>query len=565
MENQNFEKKSLKVLPEVDSEGNLRRLTSDQRDKIINPCVAFANSQDGGALIIGIEDGEELPPNTQIITDQDLPNKLRKRIGELSDGVGIKESKIKKYQNGGEAIVIEILPSQSVIAATSEGRYYIRNSHRTEKLMPNELSRLLNDKPSFIWETIVRNKAPIKNADDDKLRNFISQIRSANKERVSDHVKQKSDEEILEHYFFTDGDFLTNLGVLWIGSRQDRGRLSYCPTLTFLKFDEREERVKKISLDDYYLNPKELLDEVLKFPEWEEGVEISHEASRKLILNYPKDVIRELLVNAIIHRPYTQRGDVTIKLYPDYLEITNPGRFPLGVNAQNFLHRSVCRNEKLAAVCRSLGLMEKEGSGIDKIYESLLSSGKALPTVFEGDDFVSVKVERRILNKETIILLERARKDFDLGQRELISLGLIAENNSLSALEFAKKLNLDFSSSSNPTTQWLGRLPKLEIIKSKGKAKGVEYFVNPEFLKKSNFKGKTNLKGILDHRLEELIYQDVSIYQPSSVGEINQRIGEEIPIRRLRTMLGKMVKKDMICKVGEKKWTKYLINKPATR
>jgi ATP-dependent DNA helicase RecG len=207
--------------------------------------------------------------------------------------------------------------------------------------------------------------------------------------------------------------------------------------------------------------------------------------------------------------------------------------------------------------------MEKEGSGIDKIYESLLSSGKALPIVLEGDDFVSVRVERRILKKETILLLERARKDFDLSQRELISLGLIAENNSLSAAEFVEKLNLNFSSSANPTTQWLGKLQKLEIIKSKGKTKGAEYFVNPEFLKKFDFKGKTNLKGIEDHVLEVLICRDINIYQPSSVGEINQRI-KDVPIRRLRTILSKMVKKDLIYKSGEKKWTKYFINKPAT-
>ncbi len=558
MENQIFENKSLKKLS-FDSNGNWKPSESD-RENIAKPCVAFANAKDGGTLFIGIEDGEKLPPATQIIFDQDLPNKIRKRISDLTQNVAV-VARIQSYPNDGQAIEIKILPSKQTIASTNDGRYYLRISDNSVALLPEDLSQLLTDKPSFIWETQKKTNIPRERIDDGKLRNFISEIRSASETKVNNHIKQKSDEEILEHYFFTDGDCLTNLGVLWIGSRKDRGNISYCPTVVFLKYDERGERVKKIPLDDYYLNPRELVEEVLKFPEWQEGIEISNGIYRKFIPNYPEEVLRELLVNALVHRPYTQRGDVTIKLSPDYLEITNPGRFPLGVNAANFLHKSVCRNEKLAATFRALGLMEKEGSGIDKIYESLLSKGKTLPTVFEGDDFVSIRIEQRILNKETIGLVERAKaKEPDLTQRELISLGLIAENNSLSALEFVKKLNLDASPSNNPTTQWLGNLQNLGIICSRGKTKAVEYFVNPEFLKNNNFKGQTSLKGIEDHRLEELIYRDISIYHPSSVSEIHQRIGKEIVLRKLRRMLNKMVERKSIYKRGDKKWTRYSID-----
>lgn len=555
MENQNFENKSLKKLS-FDSNGNWKPSESD-RENITKPCVAFANAQ-GGTLFIGIEDGEEAPLATQIISDQDLPNKIRKRISDLTQNVAVVAS-IKSYPNNGQAIEIKILPSKQTIASTNDGRYYLRISDKSVPLLPEDLSQLLADKPSFIWE-IRKTNVPRERIDDDKLRNFISEIRSAPEAKISNNIKQKSDEEILEHYFFTDGDYLTNLGVLWIGSRKDRGSLSYCPTVLFLKYDERGERVKKVPLDDYYLNPKELVEEVLKFPEWQEGIEVSNGISRKFIPNYPEEVLRELLVNALIHRPYTQRGDVTIKLYPDYLEIANPGRFPLGVNAQNFLHKSVCRNEKLAAASRALGLMEKEGSGIDKIYESLLSKGKTLPTVFEGDDFVSIRIEKRILNKEVMDLVERAKtKEPNLTQRELISLGLIAEHNSLSALEFVKKLSLDTSPSSNPTKHWLGNLQDLGIVNSKGKTKAVEYFINPEFLKKSNFKGKVSLKGIEDHRLRELIYKTVKDYQPISVGEINPRVGKEISRNKLQKFLKKMCDEEVLSKQGVLKSTRYFI------
>ena len=60
----------------------------------------------------------------------------------------------------------------------------------------------------------------------------------------------------------SDGDFLTNLGVLWVGKRNDRAKLSYAPVVQFLKYDETGNRVHKIVWDDYSLNPAELLEAV---------------------------------------------------------------------------------------------------------------------------------------------------------------------------------------------------------------------------------------------------------------------------------------------------------------
>lgn len=560
MENQLFEKKSLRIL-KTDFEGNFKPSESD-RDYIIKNCVGFANNPQGGTMIIGIENNNDFPPSDQIIEDRDLPNKIKRRISELTHNVFVRTD-IAKYPNGGEAIEIKISPSESTIASTNDGKYYIRTSDSCSVILPDELSRLFNDKPSFIWEKKL-TKIPKERLDDDKSRDFISDIKSSNK--VSRHIKEKSDEEILEHYFFIDGNFLTNLGVLWIGSRKDRASLSYSPTIHFIKYDDRGDKVNKITWDDYYLNPKELIEAILtQIPDWKEGIEIADGMFRKFIPNYSEIVLRELMTNALVHRPYIQRGEILIHLYPNYLEIRNPGSFPIGVTAQNFLHKSVRRNEKLAKVFSDLGLMEQEGSGIDKVYEVLLSSGKQIPIAFQGDDFVSVKIERHILKPEIVSLMEWANKEFRLAQRQLITLGLIAESNSISALELNNKLSLSTTSQPNATKQWLGNLQELEIIKSKGKTKALEYFVNPEFLKKSNFKGKTNLKKIEDHRLEELIYQDVKIYQPSSISEINERIGKEIHIRKLRLMLDKMVEKKLIQKSGERRWTKYSINAEEVR
>ncbi len=108
---------------------------------------------------------------------------------------------------------------------------------------------------------------------------------------------------------------------------------------------------------------------------------------------------------------------------------------------------------------------------------------------------------------------------------------------------------------------WLGRLPKLGIVKSKGQTRSKEYFVEPDLLRKLDFKGTTSLKTIEKHRLRELILKDLEIYMKASVSEIHERIGAEIPIRKLRSELQNLVKLGQISSEGENKWRKYLLTK----
>ena len=137
--------------------------------------------------------------------------------------------------------------------------------------------------------------------------------------------------------------------------------------------------------DSYDMNPKELIEAIWnQIPDFKEGIEIKDGIFRKKIANYDEIVVRELLANALVHRPYTIRGDIFINLFPDRLEVHNPGPFPIGVTAQNILHQSVQRNPHLAKVFYDLRLMEREGSGYDQIFKSLLSSGKPLPEPIES-------------------------------------------------------------------------------------------------------------------------------------------------------------------------------------
>jgi len=542
-ENQFVEKKSISIV--TGKTANWKELSKD--------CVCFANSR-GGIIKIGIEDKETLPPKGQII-DKNLPFIIKKRISENTINVGLNTS-IIRAENDSEFIELEVLDSASTVASTSDGKYYYRSDDTCMPILPDELSRLFTDKPAFIWETR-KTKVLKSEIDNQKLIQFQNDIN--NSSRATLYVKRKSIDELLEHYLFVDGNYLTNLGVLWLGKRNDRAKLLYSPTIHFLKFDEQGQKVNKILWEDYSKNPKELIEAVWEeIPDWKEGVDVSDGIFRKFIPNYEEEVIRELMANALVHRPYTIRGDIFINLYPDKIEVVNPGLFPIGVTPKNILHKNVRRNQFLAQVFYDLHLMDKEGSGIDKIYQVLLSNAKQIPETFQGDDYVMFIINRRISKPDIITLINRANQEFQLTPKEIISFGLIAQHNSLSGIEFTKELNLP--DQPNVVSNWLGRLTDLNLIVSKGRTKGMEYLINPKYLKKANFKGKTNLKGIETYRLEELIYQDVKIYQPTSIGDIHTRIGKEISKNKVRKMIYKMVLNNKINSVGIKNGTKYYLD-----
>ena len=133
-------------------------------------------------------------------------------------------------------------------------------------------------------------------------------------------------------------------------------------------------------------------------------------------------------------------------------------------------------------------------------------------------------------------------------------MGLIAQFTTLTAIEFSKVLDLK---QANSIRVWLGKLIDLGIVKSKGKTKGVEYYISTEFLRTTSFKGVTNLKKIEDYRLNELIFQDLKTYPNSTFHEIHNRIGKEIKTEKIRKQLNKLILNNKIETAGGKKFRTY--------
>lgn len=519
--------------------------------KIAKHCVAFANAR-GGSLVFGIEDDASDAPSDQTIPPH-LADRLRKGVSQRCVNVAV-DTAIEASLSGGQVLRLRILPSRQSIAATTDGRYFIRIADESHPLAPDELPRLLADKDAYVWEIQTTRRVPSDQVDRLKRARFISEIRSS--DRVSSFVKEKSDEEILEHYFMVRDGMLTNLGILWVGTREDRATLLHYPAIQFIKYDENEQKVAKRLWTDGSLNPKELITAVWnEVPDWRETTELPDGLFRKQVPHYDEVVIRELLANAIVHRPYSTHGDIFINLYPDRLEIHNPGLLPLGVTPQNILHQSIARNRHLAQVFYDLRLMEKEGSGYDRLYEVLLSQARPVPVVREEHDRVVVTIFRRVVRADVIDVIARADEAIQLRQRERIALGLVAAHGSLTGMELTAILALD---GEDRLRAWLGRLVDKEVLlRTGGKTRAREYRVNPDLLRAASFRGPTTLKGIEPHRLRHLILEDLQVHGPDTSHpvpprDLHQRIGPEIGRQKLRRALEDLIAQGLIDSTGQR-------------
>lgn len=493
-------------------------------EALAETCVCFANAQ-GGLLIIGIEDKQADPPQNQKINVEEM-NKVVSRLRSLTDAVGLVNPEIKIHSNGGEYFEIKILPSSRTIATTTSGKVLIRISDNCYTVRSEELTDLAAEKNAFQWELVVAQKITLPQADPEQTIFFLSNIKKS--EKVSDFIRQKSDTEILEFYqLLSPEGFLTNLGVLWLGTPAQRARLSYPITFQYLVFNDKGEKIREKKYHFHQFNPMQLLLEIEK-----EAVELTyaHQLTnglfRDTIRNYPKEVIRELLINSIAHKRYSSSGDIFLEVYPDRIVFTNPGGLPIGISKNNILHERQRRNPHLIQTLHDLKLMEGEGSGYDLVYEKLSLDAKPFPEIESTFTKMAVTVHSGIIDEEALAVIDYINKHFKLSQKESITLGIIATRKKLLSTQLSNTLQLN---ADDKLKYWLGTLLDKNILISRGAKKGTEYLLNPDLFSQAKLNLTPSLKTIEPHKLKALILEDLKYNGKSSMKAIQQRLSEVLP------------------------------------
>src|SRR6056297_2352360 len=131
----------------------------------------------------------------------------------------------------------------------------------------------------------------------------------------------------------------------------------------------------------------------------------------------PIEAIRESLVNAVVHRDYSNDGrDIKIGIYDDIVNIVSPGAFPSTITQEDLLEgRSEIRNKVIARVFKELNYIEQWGSGIRRIKSSCKARGLKEPEIVEKGDFVDVSLYREVEHvieavENTISLTDQEQK-----------------------------------------------------------------------------------------------------------------------------------------------------------
>lgn len=545
-ENKSTEYKSLRKI--VESTGKLK--TEGIKDLSITS-VAFANGQ-GGKIIIGIEDGAKEPPVDQKIALK-IANDTISRLKSLCFSVGFELSDIITHDNKGEYFYINVYPSLKAIATTSDGKIYVRIGDKCLPARSEDITRLASEKDAFQWELQPRNLT-YTDIPQENIEWFADQIR--NSDRVKKNIKDLTDIEIIEHYNLLYQGKITNLGVLWLGNKSQRSRLVYPLTIQYIVYDELEKKIRKEDWQDYSKNPKELLLEIEKeaieltyFDEFPQGL------FRNKIRHYDDRLVRELLINAIAHKSYTISGDIFIKVYPDRLEVTNPGGLPLGITKDNILHETQRRNPHLIRILHDLKLMEGEGTGYNLIYEITSRDSKAFPIPISDFNSTSVTQYSKILDEEVILLVDFIAKNYQLSQKEFIVLGIIARQKKILATQLTKELQL---TDEDRLRSYVSKLIEKAIIISDGQKKGTAYLINPKLIANSKINIKPSLKAIEPHRLKALIEEDLKLYPNSKSSDIQKRISD-LPIEDIRKCITILLKEGVILSSGQKKGKTYFL------
>ena len=124
---------------------------------------------------------------------------------------------------------------------------------------------------------------------------------------------------------------------------------------------------------------------------------------RQDIYEIPPDAIRELIVNAMVHRSYLDHGTIQVAVYDNRLEITSPGKLPMGQTMERMKEGySKIRNEALAHAFAYMNLIEHWGSGVPRIIDKVKAAGLREPEFIGGEVDLRINIYRGQNNDNNI-------------------------------------------------------------------------------------------------------------------------------------------------------------------
>jgi ATP-dependent DNA helicase RecG len=332
------------------------------------------------------------------------------------------------------------------------------------ELTGNELNEFLLKKAGKTWDDVIEEGASLVDIDDDWLNLFLSDAKDSGR---MPSVACFSKLEILEKLRLTKGGKLKRAAIILCGKDPNK----FYPNILVkigrfgsddadLKFQEIEEGnlIKLLKNVPEQLNHKFFV-RPINF----EGMQRIEKGE------YPVAALREMLLNALVHRNY-MGSSVQMRVYDNKCTIWNEGNLPEGLEIESLKinHSSRPKNPIIAEVCFKAGYIDAWGRGTLKIFNSCKEAELPEPTIESRDGGILVTLFK------TKFAVEQLKK-LGLNERQIKAIEFLKENSKITNREY-QALN---DVSKKTATRDLKELTDIGLIKGSGIAgAGAHYFLN---------------------------------------------------------------------------------------
>ena len=389
---------------------------SSWHDDYLKWICGFANAQ-GGQIYIGKDDvGNVVDVEDYKKLMDEIPNKIKNNLGITAE-VNLLQEDEKHY--------IEIVVQPYSVPISLRGRYYYRSGSVKQELTGTSLNEFLLKRSGLTWDEVTELRATFGDIDEESFRLYLQMAKE--KGRMPE-MEGLTTEQIFEKLRLSENGQLKRAAIIMFGKDPVRfypgafvkiGRFGKGDT--DLRFQEVEEGNLIVLLRNVIeqLNHKFLIRPV------------TFEGLYRIENNeYPMPAIREMLLNALIHRTYM--GVFTqIRVYDDKISIWNDGELPQGVTLEKLKqhHSSRPRNLIIADVCFKGGLIDAWGSGTVRIIETCKTAGLPEPVLGERDGGFAVTLFKNSLTEEQLVKL-------GLNERQVKAVQYVKEKGKITNKEY---------------------------------------------------------------------------------------------------------------------------------
>lgn len=382
------------LLSDIENERVERTISTDNTKKMSEAICAFANdirnSKKPGYFIIGADDDGKL--DGQTFTDE----QLRSYAGLRNAGTILPPPALMVYKESfldGEVAVIEVQPSEDT-PVRYKGVIWIRVGARKAEANTEE-ERILTEKGqihSSSFDGCPCREATIDDIDVDlfKKEYLPKAVSPATLAKDKRNITQQMASLRL---FDSRYNCPTYAGVLLLGN--DPQYFIPGAYIQYVKFAGTTRATKVLKENRFKGNLISMLKELEYFIKYSienkrpEFVSVLREEPR---INYPWEAIRELAMNAVMHRAYNgNNSPIKFYEYSDRIEIDNPGNLYGKVNLENFPNETDYRNPNIAEIMLNLGYVNRFGSGVNTV-STLLEENGSVPAEFLLGDYTTFKV-----------------------------------------------------------------------------------------------------------------------------------------------------------------------------